>query len=255
MKNRYKKDRTLKYILEHFVKIPNTDVMISICPLVAELNWENSHFMLNKFNLYMPSPAIFMPYVNMVKNNIGRLRNGLGKRLSETQSKKLGHTFREDCSVWLNAKFVKGSGYRNIDLETVMGVDPISHKLLTKKEPLKRCKVDNDTWTVQSCEYLFNKQGLPAFNFSTLLQSILQFPTDDRLGYTLPYRYDLRNEGNVATFAAWFNYGEKEFFDRLDCTVNPVEQYNEVFGCIKRNDLLSGDVEFLGSYIENRVYF
>lgn len=255
MKNRYKKDRTLKFILEHFVRIPGTDLMISIIPLWGGYTWEGAHFMLNKFNLFMPSPAIFMPYARRVIAGWGRLHNGLGKYLSESESKKLKHILTGDCHTWLNIKFVKGYGYKNIDLETVMGVDPISRKFLTKKEPLKNCNIDDDDiWSVQSSDYLFNKQGLPAFNFSTFIQASLRLlPIDNELEYIPPYNHDLHNEGNVATFAAWFNYGEKEFFNRLDCASDPVKEYNEVFGCIKRNELPS-DVKYLASYIQGKFY-
>ena len=138
-------------------------------PGANSMNYENTHkFVLSK-GLYVPTPRIFMDYFTRVvtaKNNRIALFDGNG---SEINGKELddiyGHLTtnhisaygvagQEGAWAWLNARFVPGSGFNNMDLETVISMKK-DGRLEARKEPLTAC-------ILKDCfaELDFTSQGL-----------------------------------------------------------------------------------------------
>ena len=72
-----------------------------------------------------------------------------------TNFKDIYQTGRSGAWTWLNARFVKGSGFNNLDLEKIVGIEQ-NGDLKTKKEPLMLCLDDNIY-----AELKFNAQGFP----------------------------------------------------------------------------------------------
>jgi hypothetical protein len=130
-------------------------------------NYEDTHkFVLNQ-GLYMPTPQIFMTYFNRVMTayaGSSKLFDGNGSEIKGSELEDLylhltkNHKNRYGNSgvgtwTWLNAKFVNGIGFRNLDLETVVGLG--NGTLQTKTAPLEQCGWDDEFVNLD-----FNSQGL-----------------------------------------------------------------------------------------------
>ena len=107
------------------------------------LNYEKTHFKLLENGLYMPTPRIFIKHFSNVleaKEGKRKLFYADGTRevepeLIEEMYKHLTTNFKDvygtgqaGAWTWLNAKFVKGSGFNNMDLETITGIENRSLK-------------------------------------------------------------------------------------------------------------------------------
>ena len=134
-------------------------------------NYEDTHRLVfqSQNGLYIPPPRIFMPHFKNVVgtyNNNGVLLDANANPISGEEHEEIyrhlttnfkdiyGHN-RPGAWTWLNARFVPGSGFNELDLETVVGIEQ-NGSLRTKKEPLM-------PYLKKDCyaELEFNAQGLP----------------------------------------------------------------------------------------------
>lgn len=146
-----------------YLQIPETNFIITEYEpeWTKGFNYETSHKTVLQKGLEMPTPALFMPhFVNVVNayHHESRLYDAAGNEVTGDRLNKLYKKLTSDCWGWLNAKFVPGTGFNNTDLETITGLDAQAN-LLTKREPLERCLV-NDCFI----DFKFNKQGLAMSN-------------------------------------------------------------------------------------------
>jgi len=157
--SRYERDiKSIKYI-----KIPDTDILISEGQIFSWLNYPDAHYKLSKNGLFMPTPDLFMPYFkNAIDAYNGKIRlhDGSGTLVSGQRLHNLYTRLTGECWVWLNSGFRQGKGFMDLDLETVVGVQEAINgketelKLITIREPLEAC-LDND----YCADLNFNKQG------------------------------------------------------------------------------------------------
>ncbi|MBW2981425.1 hypothetical protein KY343_00965 [Candidatus Woesearchaeota archaeon] len=157
--------------LSEFVRIPGTNVCISKRCEVSGTGWEDTHFMLAEEGFFMPTPALVAKYlvgVNRAAKNRSRLYDGAGNPIDWYSSVKLlelvyGRNSNEkNIWTWLDAKFVEGSGYDGLDIETEHRV--VRKRLVGKRKRLEKIvgkkhfsKGDN----VCCVQLKFNDQGLP----------------------------------------------------------------------------------------------
>ena len=102
------------------------------------LNYEKTHFKLLENGLYMPTPRIFIKHFSNVleaKEGKRKLFYADGTRevepeLIEEMYKHLTTNFKDvygsgqaGAWTWLNAKFVRGNGFNDMDLETITGIE------------------------------------------------------------------------------------------------------------------------------------
>ena len=97
--------------LSDYIQIPNTNKLISKEEIHKGLTWEDTHYALADNGLFMPSPALFMPYFLTVRDAAQGKRtlyDGNHTPLSQHDAKDLfkymtsGH--RTGCWSWLDAK-------------------------------------------------------------------------------------------------------------------------------------------------------
>ena len=132
-------------------------------------NHEDTHKFVLSQGLYMPTPRIFMAYFTSVvkaKNNKSALLDGNGneikgkelddiyKHLTTNHISSYGINGKEGAWTWLNARFVPGSGFNNMDLETVISLNK-DGSLEARKESLTACILENCYAGMD-----FNPQGL-----------------------------------------------------------------------------------------------
>jgi len=148
-------------------------------PNANNKNYENAHKFVLTNGLYVPTPAIFMPHFrnvvrayetrNQKKPNFLLDGNGnpvTGKELEEIYmhlTKDYISTYstgENGAWTWLNARFVQGTGFDNIDLETITGIDKKGN-LVTSKTPLEDCLMENAYVNLD-----FNSQGLAKSRFN-----------------------------------------------------------------------------------------
>ena len=172
-------------------------------------NYLNTHKEVLKDGLIVPTPARFMPHlknVNEALNERTALYDASGKLIEGDRLSQYGQRLNRNCWVRLNAGFENGSGFRNLDLITVTGLDKEGN-ITSSRTPLEDC-LAQDGWADITSESL-NKQGLP-----TKIS-----PIGDKYepGKTAYFWYP-RN-GAVA----WFNANSGRAF--LDCFRNPSVSY------------------------------
>ena len=157
-----------------YVRIPDTKIVIAREESNKGLNWKDTHYALGEDGLFMPSPAIFMPYFKAVVKAHSERRNlydGSGNSITQEEVedlyKHLTTNYRGGCWTWLDAKFVRDtSSHNKLNLETdyrytkteeVEG--DIIVKTITRKSriiPLEICSMENVYANLE-----FNSQGLP----------------------------------------------------------------------------------------------
>ncbi len=148
-------------------------------PNANNKNYEDTHKFVLSNGLYVPTPAIFMPhFTNVVKayetrnqKNPNLLLDGnenpiTGKELEDIYM----HLTKDHISTystgqngawtWLNARFVQGTGFNNMDLETITGIDKQGN-LIVNKTPLDNCE-----WSDSYINLDFNSQGLAKSKFA-----------------------------------------------------------------------------------------
>ena len=132
-------------------------------------NYENTHKHTLQNGLYMPTPGIFMPHflniVNAFHKNI-TIFDGEGNPISRKELEDIykhlttnhisvyGVKGQEGAWTWLNGKFIKGTGFNSLDLETVIGLNKDGN-LITRSSPLEEC-----VWNNAYVNLKFNSQGL-----------------------------------------------------------------------------------------------
>ena len=90
--------------LADYVRMPNSNILISKEQMFNNLDFKDSHFKLAENNLYMPSPAEFMPYyLNVIQAKQGKqiIYDGNNKPLDQTEIDSLYQRLNKDCWVWL----------------------------------------------------------------------------------------------------------------------------------------------------------
>ncbi len=137
-------------------------------PSANNKNYNETHeFVLSK-GLYIPTPAIFMTYFKNVMDAHDRkakLFDGNGQEIKAKELKDIyQHLTKDHIDVysggnvgawtWLNARFVKGTGFKSLDLETIIGIDKKGN-FQTEEEPLLPCHNQDSYVDLQ-----FNNQGL-----------------------------------------------------------------------------------------------
>ena len=149
---------------QDYIRIPNTKILIAKQESYKGMKWEETHFALAENGLFMPTPALFMPYFLSIKDAAsGNLtlydgnNNPIAKEEAEDLWKYLTTNHRKGCWTWLDAKFESGNGYLELDvLANHRVVDINGQKTLQgSRLPLEAC-VSKDCFV----DLDFNKQGL-----------------------------------------------------------------------------------------------
>jgi len=149
--------------LSDYIQIPGTDILIAKQETLEEENWENTHYKLAENELFMPSPAIFMPYFVKVRDAAqGSLtlfdgnNNPISRDEAEDLWKYLSTEHRGGCWTWLDA-FFTNTGKGIIAYDNKVQRNPNGSKVL-------RYTFHNLESTLNGDCYVnidFNKQGLP----------------------------------------------------------------------------------------------
>jgi hypothetical protein len=124
-------------------------------------NYLNAHKEVLKDGLVVPTPARFMPHlrnVNEALNERTVLYDASGKLIEGDRLSQYGQRLNRNCWAWLNAGFENGSGFRNLDLVTITGLDK-NGNIVSSRAPLEDC-LAQDGWADITSESL-NKQGFP----------------------------------------------------------------------------------------------
>jgi len=140
-----------------YIQIPGRNILIAKQETLKGETWEDTHYKLAENGLFMPSPAIFMPYfVNVrdaAKGNL-ILNDGNNNPISKDEAEDLWEHLSEDESEHLDAFFERGI----IAYDHEVQRDSNGNKILVpqKTEKLesildKNCYVNLD----------FDRQGFP----------------------------------------------------------------------------------------------
>jgi len=147
-----------------YIKIPGRDILIAKEETLKEENWENTHYKLAENELFMPSPAIFMPYFVKVRDAAqGSLtlfdgnNNPISRDEAEDLWKYLSTDHRGGCWTWLDA-FFTNTGKRIIAYDNKVQRNPNGNKILV---PQKTEKLESTLYGDCCVNIDFDKQGLP----------------------------------------------------------------------------------------------
>ncbi len=149
-----------------YIRIPDTSIVIAKRQPQEYNNkkWDEAHFALGENGLFMPTPSLFMKYflgVLAAKQGSANLYDASGSQIAQSELDDLYTHLtkhKNGAWTWLDAKFVKGNGAFDLDIETdhrVIGSGN-KKKLASRRKPLEAsinedCYVDLD----------FNAQGMP----------------------------------------------------------------------------------------------
>ena len=214
---------------EDYIKIPSTSIVIARQESHKGLKWENTHCTLAENKLFMPTPALFMPYfVNVrdaAQNKITLYttdNNPIPRNEVEDLLKYLSTNHRNGCWTWLDARFINDDrgnaeieyGHHPVPKGKIQGA---SNVLQGKRSTLERCIQDDCFVSLE-----FNAQGLPIKE-----SSHQEYKQGENIYYMHP-----RN-GAVA----WF--GADSDRAALGCGRNPSDSYPAlgVFSCADLGDL------------------
>ena len=154
------------------------DVLISRYEIAGanNKNYEDSNRFVLEKGLYVPTPLIFMNHVSQVlkahKENKDIL-DGNGNPISRDEVEDIYNHFTTNhiatygngtspgAWTWLNSRFVPGSGYSCLDIETITGLEA-DGSFQRKQAPLEICAQDG-----QYVNFELNSQGLPLGASST----------------------------------------------------------------------------------------
>ncbi|HLC55516.1 MAG TPA: hypothetical protein VJJ75_03190, partial [Candidatus Nanoarchaeia archaeon] len=142
---------------------------------------------LRREGLFMPSPAIFMPYrSHVIRAAAGyvRLYDGTGKRLARDAANEVAKPLTEDCWAWLYAKFAEQQGKIFITYNRIKSLDAVEE--VTEVLQLKK-NIRDDSLV----DLVFNKQGMPVRNSREQ-----EFDAENNIYFRLPV------DGSVAWFRA-----------------------------------------------------
>jgi len=162
-----------------YIQIPNRNIMIAKEETLEGETWENTHYKLAEDGLFMPSPAIFMPYfVNVrdaAKGNL-ILYDGEGKPIERDEAEDLWEHYSEyesGCVTWLDAKFYreKGKWYSREKGKWKIAYDhkvkiQNGEKSLVSRILDLNCPLERDEKKRFHVYLDFNSQGLPTQKYS-----------------------------------------------------------------------------------------
>jgi len=205
---------------QDYIRVPNTDTLISRAEQHKGLDWNNAHYNLADNGLFMPTPALFLPYfVNVRDATQGKItlytadNKPVPRDEAEDLWKYLSSGHRGGCWTWLDAQFQKLPASSDWGVELDHRVDNTGNekKLIGNSGFLEDC-LREDCYV----DLEFNLQGLPVRRSST--QSYKQ-------GENIHY-YHPRDE-KVVGFVA-----DSVWVD-LYCVRNPGNSYSAlgVFAC------------------------
>jgi hypothetical protein len=141
-----------------YIQIPTTSQIIAINQSYNNLNYLGTHKALLESGLKMPEVPTFMKHFTNVVNAYNQnsaLYYADGSEVNRQITEELYNKLTSNCWIWLNAGFKQGTGFNNMNLETVLGMKN-DGSLVVNGEPLEphlneTCHVDLE----------FNSQGLP----------------------------------------------------------------------------------------------
>jgi len=209
--------------------ISGNPVVISPFELAGynNMNYDNTHFKLLENGLYMPTPQIFAAHIRNVfdaHKNGKKMLYADGREIPADKVEEFYDHLTKNAHnsygasnigawTWLNARFVEGSGWNNLDLEIVNGMNKGKRELETSRVKLEDC-FEEDCWV----DYSFNEQGLIKPNSKSANQSNV-------IGETLRYWYPRKDY--VARFEAYSD-GANLYCDRVPSFT---DSSLGVFGC------------------------
>ena len=173
--------------LSHYIGIPGTSFMMEREQSHNYFDFDAADAALRKDGLFMPSPAIFMPYrSHVIKAADGdvKLYDGAGKVLTRDEAKEVARPLTEHCQAWLYARFAKQKGRTLITYNRIKNLDTIEE--VTEALQLKRNITDRDL-----VDLVFNEQGMPVRKSRRK-----EFDAKNNIGFHLPVN------GSVAGFRA-----------------------------------------------------
>ena len=146
-----------------YIRIPGTNFLIAKEETHKGKNWNDAQYALSDEGLFMPSPALFLPYfVNVRDANQGKVQlydgNNIPLSKPETEDlwKYLSTAHRSGCWTWLDALFVPTTA--GFDLQT-------NHRVKTTngKKELVGQRFNLEAHAGEDCfvNLDFNSQGLP----------------------------------------------------------------------------------------------
>lgn len=142
---------------EDYIQIPNTNTIIARTESHNGLTNEDTVFALQEEGLYMPSPALFMPYfVNVRDASQGKLtlHTADSKLVPRDEAEELWKKLSTGCWTHLDARFESGTSFKSLSLLTNSRV--IGRNITSTSYPLERCVMDDVFVDLD-----FNSQGLP----------------------------------------------------------------------------------------------
>ena len=180
----------------------NSRMAISMEQMSDGLKYQNAIISALKWGFTVPSTSPFMQHyvdVNDASNGKGVLYDASGDLIEGTRLTNYVNALNSKYYVNLNAKFVEGSGFLDLDLETIMGIDPDGAPIFSRV-PLERCFEKDGMIDLQS----LNSQGFPTekSTFKDYVPGrVIMFyrPVEDRV--------------------AWFD--ADSYWDNLDCYGGP----------------------------------
>ena len=151
---------------ENYIGIPQLNRVIAKKESDKNLQWEPIIKALASRGAYhMPNiPQFMMHFFNVREASQGNkiLYDGKGKAIKREEAINIYNYFttgfQGGCYTWLDAKFVKGKGFKKLDLQTNHRVDA-SGNISFQSMPLEDC-VWGDVY-VDLMQDKFNKQYLP----------------------------------------------------------------------------------------------
>lgn len=145
-----------------YIRIPNTRILIAKQETHKGKNWEETHYLLSEQGLFMPSPAIFLPYFLKIKEAAeGRVtlydgsNNPIRRPEADDLYKYMTSAHRSGCWTWLDAKFTQQRGKWYVESNHKVDSQGRSKKLVGTRQPLEDC-LKEDAYT----DLRFNSQGL-----------------------------------------------------------------------------------------------
>ena len=142
-----------------YVKVPNTNTLIAkFEPDESKgLTWEKTHYKLAENGLFMPSPALFMPYfMNVIDAYNGKIQlyDGEGNPISKQEI--------EDIYKHLTINHINNGAWSWLDAKFDGNSIKTNHKVIRGElKPQNSESLDNCLMEDCYASLIFNKQGLP----------------------------------------------------------------------------------------------
>lgn len=195
-----------------FVRIPGTNIAIEKEQSVSVKTFDEFHEIAGESGLFVATPSLFMPhYIRARDAAAGKaeLYDSNGRLISKSASVEIWDYLSNEACIFLNAKFVEGTGFNDLDLETKFVNIKKSRRFterITREERVPLTKHVNLDGSL--ADLVFNKQGFPVRESRF---------ADYKSGRNLYFYKPL--EGCVAGF--WANSDRSI----LDCVVHPGYSY------------------------------